>query len=235
MTQFRMRHANGLEEVVAQMQRHFLRQPEQEPQPEQQAQPQAAQQSQQSQQSQQQQQQQQRQQRRQQPWDEQPREARLAELAAAQAVLIDAFNQAAGEGRDPVAAAAAAADAAVAASAADGSTPPQGPAAAPTNAAPAPEPAQESRDQQEQQQELERRQFVAFSYLSQLQQALAYQAAVHQWRRNKADPAARVRCLAWGLATMGACDGNPAALLPDGVWRQSLHPCVRLTATLCLC
>ena len=34
--------------------------------------------------------------------------------------------------------------------------------------------------------------FAAFTYLSQLQQALAYQTAVHQWRRNRGDPAAQV-------------------------------------------
>lgn len=194
MTQFRMRHANGLEEMLAQIQRHFLRQAELEPQPGWPAEQQAAREQQAAQDSQQQ---------RQRPWDEQPREARLAELAAAQAVLVDAFNRAAAEGRDPVAAAASAAAAAAAgdaaASATNGSFQPEGPAAAPTNAAPAPAP--EPQEQLEQQQELERRQYVTFSYLSQLQQALAYQTAVHQWRRNKANPAARVS-LAWELATV---------------------------------
>ena len=214
MTQFRMRHANGLEEMLAQMQRHFLRQPEQEPQPGWPAEQQAAREQQAVQDSQQQ---------RQRPWDEQPREARLAELAAAQAVLVDAFNRAAAEGRDPVAAAAAAAAAAAgdaAASATHGSVQPEGPAAAPTNAAPAPAP--EPQEQLEQQQELERRQYVTFSDLSQLQQALAYQTAVHQWRRNKANPAARVS-LAWELATvmsLAAC-----CLAACRGWGQGSTPC----------
>lgn len=162
MTAYRMRHAHGLEEMEAQLRRHFLHSPLLQAAPaatepaaaaagaagEPAAQPQA-------------------------------REGRLARLAAGAAALVGVFDAAAAEGRNPVEAVHAAAAAAAAgsstgsaSSASDASTPPAEPAAA--------GPSEEER-------------FAAATYLTQLQQALAYQTAVHQWRRNKGDARAQVR------------------------------------------
>jgi hypothetical protein len=153
MLAFRMRHADGLAELDAQMQYHFFAAPVL-PQDQPQGQPQgqdAAK-----------------------AWEAQPNEQKVAEVDAAEAHLVTAF------------------DAAVAAGSPD-------PAAA-TAAAMAP-----GAPQQAQLQQLRsaggkpadaQQRFEAFTYLSQLQQALAYQTAVHQWRRNKADPNAMVRVAA---------------------------------------
>ena len=176
-----MRHANGLEEVQAQMLRHFLPQPVL-----------GAADGQQAQRAQQAQQQQPAGGERRPPAGQQTREQQLARLAAGQAALVTAFESAEAEGRDPVAAVHAAAEAAKA-NASRGSAP-----AAEGSRAPAPEAekaqqAQQGQQGQQQGEPHEQRQFRAFTYLSQLQQGLAYQAAIHQWRRNKADRQARVR------------------------------------------
>ena len=176
MTAFRMRHANGMQELLAQMGRHFFAQP-----------PQLHAQQQQQQQPVQQQQQPE------QAWAQQATEQRLERLAAAQATLASAFDAAGADGRDPVAAVDAAAEAG-SLNASNG-----GPLAA---GAPAPEAGQLALTPQEEQ-ELEQRRFEAFTYLSQLQQALAYQAAIHQWRRNKGNPAALVRGW-WGKGGQGS-------------------------------
>ncbi len=195
MTSFRMRHANGLAELAAQMERHFLTAPaqraQQTPGHEQLAQ--------------------------------QGTTAQLAALLHAYAPA--GAGQAAGPppavadpGSPPSPPGTAlleelsAASPVQEAAGAPGPEPPAGagsqgqePAGEPaspggTQAAqgPVPEagagapPGQASEGGSQQQQEQQRRRFAASTYLSQLQQGLAYQTAVHQWRRNKVDPAAQV-------------------------------------------
>ena len=193
MTAYRMRHANGLEEVDAQMQRHFLSQlalqgAQQAQQAQRQAQPQQAQ-----------------------PQAPQlTRGEALAALAAGHDKLVSTFQTAEAERRDPLAATEAAAKELMLNASHSGSSS-SSVAAAPVGspaarAAPQAEQEQTQQAQQQAQQEpLEQRRFRAFTYLSQLQQGLAYQAAVHQWRRGKADRQARVRRL--------YCQSDGAALL----------------------
>ena len=166
MTGWRMRHAHGLEQLQAQMLRHFLSTPPlQPPQPAEPAeQPAAAAGGAAA-----------------QAPGQRAREQRLAALAAGQAALVAAFQAAEAAGENPVAAVHEAAQAAAANRTA-------APAVGAQDAAP---PAQEQPAQGGEPAEQQR--FRAFTYLSQLQQALAYQTAVHQWRRGKADPLARVR------------------------------------------
>lgn len=174
MTDFRMRHAHGLQEMWAQLRRHFLHQPLQAPpaagaaaaaggaaaEPAEPAPQQAGQ---------------QRSEGRQQALEEQ-----LARLAAGSAALAGVFDAATAEGRNPVDAVSAAAAAAAAAAA---SGPPAGEEMGAAQEGPPPPPAEASAEQR----------FAAATYLTQLQQALAYQTAVHQWRRNRGDARAQAR------------------------------------------
>lgn len=208
MTAFRMRHAGGLEEMLAQIGRHFLRPTQQEVpvQPGgQQAGLQAGQQSQQKQQG------------AEQAAGLAASEAlgatdargRLSRLAAAQGELSAVFAAAAAAGGDPVAAVHAAAAAAAE---------PAVPRVEPAGATP-PLPPPTASEQQLQEEELGVREFAAFTYLSQLQQALAYQAAIHRWRRAKTDPGALVRLLRAGSALPTA---TPTPLV-GASWLDSAH------------
>lgn len=194
MTAYRMRHANGLEEVDAQMQRHFLAQSalqgaQQVQQAQRKAQPQAQQQAQQL-----------------------TRGEALAALAAGHDKLVSTFQSAEAERRGPLAATEAAAKELMlnashggSSSSSVGAAPVGSPAARATPQAEQEQTQQAQQAQQAQQEPREQRRFRAFTYLSQLQQGLAYQTAVHQWRRNKADRQARVRRL--------YCQSDGAALL----------------------
>lgn len=199
MTSFRMRHANGLAELAAQMERHFLA-----------AAPQQALQAQQGQQN---------------------ATGQLAALlhayapspagqaagsqpaAAAPAsppsppgaALLEALmaappvQEAAGPpGPDLTAASQVAAQQPAAEPAAGSSPAAEGPA---PEAAEAGGPTGQAGSGEQGRQQ---RRFAAFTYLSQLQQGLAYQTAVHQWRRNKADPEAQVRRRGLRLRASGA-------------------------------
>ena len=151
MTDWRMRHADGLRELQAQMQRHFLRRPLplQPPPP---------------------------------PAQRQQQQQEGLGWSAAGVAAVERLAQLLMPRGG-----AAATEALV--SGADG-----GPPATEAHSA------EEEQERQQQHETREaKRQFAAFTYLSQLQQALAYQTAVHQWRRNKADPAARVRVHAAGV------------------------------------
>jgi hypothetical protein len=188
LTAFRMRHAGGLEELLAQMGRHFLRPPQPAGEPQQQGAP--------ARQAQQAGQQTADLQSQAQPggqeggeaasWQAMSAREQLQRLAAAQSQLNAVFDAAAAAGGDPVAAVHAAAAAAAAAErgaergASSGASVP-----------PLPPPASEGQLQEQEQRS--QREFAAFTYLSQLQQALAYQAAIHRWRRAKVDPGALVR------------------------------------------
>ncbi|PSC75824.1 molecular chaperone [Micractinium conductrix] len=68
--------------------------------------------------------------------------------------------------------------------------------------------------------------FAAFTYLSQLQQALAYQTAVHQWRRNRGDPAAQTMgVLYWQLNDVWQ-GPSWSGINSDGSWRLLHHAAV---------
>lgn len=186
LTAFRMRHAGGLEELLAQMGRHFLRPPQPAGEPQQQGLP--ARQAQQA----------------GQPaadlqsrgppggqeggeaarWQAMSAEEQLERLAAAQSQLNAVFDAAAAAGGDPVAAVHAGAAAAAEQGAQRGTS---------SGASVPPLPPPASKGQLQEQEHRSQREFAAFTYLSQLQQALAYQAAIHRWRRAKTDPGALVR------------------------------------------
>jgi len=167
--------------MEAQMQRHFLSQPVLP----------ATQQAQQ--QAQQQQQQQQQPASAEQPSVQLTREQALAALAAGHDTLVSVYKSAQAEGRDALAATEATAMELMLNASHTGSS---GAVAAASSTAAAPQAEQQQQAQQQAQQQVqeppEQRRFRAFTYLSQLQQGLAYQTAIQQWRRNKADRQARV-------------------------------------------
>ncbi|KAL4437114.1 hypothetical protein ABPG75_004253 [Micractinium tetrahymenae] len=217
MTGFRMRHANGLSELSAQMELHFLTA---SPQQAQQAAQQEAQQAQQN--------------ATQQlaallhAYAPPPAEQAAGPPAAAAepvsppsppgAVLLEELmaappgQEAAGSaGPVPLAAGTPAAEAPAAEPTAARSPAAEGPTSEAAAAGPAGQPSQQQR------------RFAAFIYLSQLQQGLAYQTAVHQWRRNKADPTAQTMgVLYWQLNDIWQ-GPSWSGINADGSWRLLHH------------
>lgn len=144
------------------------------------------------------------------PRREGSRAEQLAALAAGEAAVAAAFRAAEADERNPVAAvhaATAAVSAAARAPAAEGS------------------PQAQARGGEVQEAQ-EARRFRAFAYLTQLQQALAYQTAVHRWRRGKAEAQARTAgVLYWQLNDVWA-GPSWSGINADGSWRLLHHAAV---------